>query len=117
MKKEFEELKEEDISMVQFPANGELKIPTANSIHINRIIKIIKEVIAILVLSCLKLSEVNSIPIPNTKSKEPIIKKSNILQSTELVSIMPRSGIIKRDNGYSAFFEIFKFIMIFLKNL
>ena len=34
-------------------------------------------IIAILVLSCLKLSEVNSIPIPNTKSKEPISKKVN----------------------------------------
>lgn len=62
----------------------------------------------------MKLSEVNSIPIPNTKSKEPISKKSNILHSTELVSITPRSGIIKRDNGYSAFFEMFKFILIFL---
>ena len=102
--------------MVQFPANGELKIPTANSIHINRKSNIIKEIIAILVLSCLKLSEVNSIPIPNTKSKEPISKKSNILHSTELVSITPRSGIIKRDNGYSTFFEMFKFIMVFLSN-
>ena len=73
-------------------------------------------IIAILVLSCLKLSEVNSIPNPNTKSKEPISKKSYILHSTELVSIIPRSGIIIRDNGYSAFFEMFKLIMIFLFN-
>ena len=60
------------------------------------------------------LSKVKFIAIPKTKSKEPISKKSKIPHSTALVSKTPSNGIIKRANGYNAFFEILKFIFSYL---
>ena len=50
------------------------------------------------------------------KAKKSLVK--NLNPSTEFVSKIPRIGIIKRVNGYSAFFEMLKFIMIsFIKHL
>jgi len=57
------------------------------------------------------LRKVKLIAIPKTKSKEPIRKKSKIPHSTESVSKTPSNGIIKRANGYNAFFEMLKFII------
>ncbi len=60
------------------------------------------------------LSKVKFIAIPKTKSKEPISKKSKTPHSTTSVSKIPSNGIIKRANGYNAFFEILKFIFSYL---